>query len=159
MDSQTIIFLIFGLVLSVSGVSIIIWLGERATLECYRLTANQVTCTLKQSTLRNTITRSLEKNQLQGAEVVRHRDSDGDSVYRLELLTDSGRIPLTQLKSSDRRGKRRKAEIINGFLSNPEQQTLKIVQDDRWFALLLGGGLTAAGLRLLIGALEALSRQ
>lgn len=90
---------------------------------------------------------------------MRHRDSDGDSVYRLELLTDSGRIPLTQLKSSDRRGKRRKAEIINGFLSNPEQQTLKIVQDDRWFALLLGGGLTAAGLRLLIGALEALSRQ
>ena len=76
---------------------------------------------------------SIPMGELQRAEVEVNEDSDGDT-YRVVLITENGRIPLSEVYSSGERGKRARANQINAFLSNPEQMSLRIQQDHRWFA-------------------------
>lgn len=154
MDSKAV-SLIIGPIFILLGVGVIVFMGEKATLECYRLTANQINCNLTNASIRATQIQTFDNNQLQGADVVRYRDSDGDSTYSILLLTETENIPLTKVRSSGARGKRRKVEKINAFLADSEQQTLKVVQDERWFAFGLGGLFAVVGIGLTFSGIVA----
>jgi hypothetical protein len=152
MDSEFVGFII-GPVFIVLGSLVIYFIGDKATLQCQRPTASQVNCTLTNASLRRTKTQNLPGNQLQGAEVLRYRDSDGDRSYQVMLRTVEGNVPLTPIKSSGARGKRRQAEQINTFLADPQQRELTIIQDDRWFAFGLGGLFVVVGAGIAIATL------
>ena len=146
--------LIVGPVLLILGVGLIVFFGEKATLECQRLGRGSINCTLTSVTPLKTQVRSLPNNQLQGADV--HRDTSGDSTsYQVMLLTAEGAIPLTQ-SSSGPRGKRRLADRINDFLADQTQAEMTVVQDDRWFAFGLGGLFSIVGAALILSALGML---
>jgi hypothetical protein len=138
----------------VLGCVVIYFIGDKATLECQRLSSAQLDCTLTHASLRRTNSEAIA--QLQGADVARYRDSDGDSTYQVILLTPEDEIPLASVRSSGARGKRQKAAQINQFLADPQQQTLAIVQDDRRFAYGLGGLFAVVGLGLMITSLIGL---
>ncbi len=55
--------------------------------------------------------------EINGAIVSHSRDSDGDTTYRVELVTEQGqRIPMTSWYSSGYTGKERTATVIQQFL-------------------------------------------
>ncbi len=97
-------------------------------------------------------TRTLPLGTIQEAQLDRIRGSGGSpSTYRVSLAIQEPnrgiRIPL-QAYSRDAAPKERRVAEINRFLTNPQLQTLSIVQDERWIhyffsatAVVLGIGL------------------
>ncbi|MGD1907331.1 MAG: hypothetical protein ACFB0C_15285 [Leptolyngbyaceae cyanobacterium] len=146
--------LIIGPIFVVLGCVVIYFIGDQATLDCQRFNSTQPDCTLTHASLRRTNVEAI--SQLQGADVIRSRDSDGDSTYQVILLTPKDEIPLASVRSSGARDKRQKAEQINQFLASPQQQTLTIVQDNRGLAYGLGGLFAVVGLGVIITSLMGL---
>jgi len=120
-------------------------IGQHSLLTCDRLEPKQVECELKTKSFLAERTMRIPVGHLQQAEVEVNRDGDGDT-YRAALITQSGRVPLTDVYSAgigiNHRGK---VEQINAFLQNPEQMTLTVREDYRWFGYLFGGIFVIAG--------------
>lgn len=129
-----------------------IFLGQLTTLLCQRLEPTQVACELTSSSLLGERMLSIPTGELQSAEVEVNEDSDGDT-YRVVLVTKNSRIPLSDVYSSGERGKRTRANQINAFISNPEQMSLRIQQDHRWFAYSLGGIFAVVGGGIILSSL------
>ncbi|MCS6812096.1 MAG: hypothetical protein NZ772_00750 [Cyanobacteria bacterium] len=140
-----------------SGLTAILILGEVAILTCTRLEPSQVACKLTNGRLLGKQVTQIPAGKLQRADVSVAKDDDDGDTYRVVLVTETGTIPLTWAYSSGQRGKRQKAEQINAFLANPEQTTLTVRQDDRWFAYLVGGIFTLIGAGATWGTVTAKS--
>ncbi|MEN9252904.1 MAG: hypothetical protein Q6K99_05745 [Thermostichales cyanobacterium BF4_bins_65] len=76
-------------------------------------------------------------------------DDEGDSTYRIVLLTDSGRVPLTEYYSSGLQKHRVLKDKVDQFI-NSNQPHLDISQDDRWMGVLIGGSFSGFGLLFLL---------
>ncbi len=118
----------------VLGGLLIMFLGfELSTLECNRLRSTEIDCKLTSTNLLSTNTTLIAPGKLQGAEVKKRKNA-----YRVMLLTESEIIPLTQSYTIGKQGKVNQANQINLFVSDIEQKSLTIRQDNRWFGSLFG---------------------
>ena len=139
------------------GLAVMIFLGKLTTLKCDRLEPTQVACELTSAGLAGKKVIPIRLGQLQRADVEVNEDSDGDT-YRVVLVTKTGVIPFTQSYSSGEGGKHRNAQLINTFLSNPDQPSLKVQQDDRWFAYPFGGIFALVGGSMILSTLKQTSQ-
>ncbi|HIK18625.1 MAG TPA: hypothetical protein IGS53_25555 [Leptolyngbyaceae cyanobacterium M33_DOE_097] len=146
---------LFGLPFLVGGIIAALTIGQRSLLTCDRLEPKQVECELKTNSFLAERTMRIPVGHLQGAEVEVNDGDDGDT-YRVALITQGGRVPLTEVYSAgigfNHRGK---VEQINAFLQNPEQMTLTVQEDYRWFAYLFGGIFVIVGGVIVFASLTA----
>jgi hypothetical protein len=116
-------FMVAGLYLAIIGV-------QTKTVICHRIAPDQIDCQIKSDFLGIGLW-EVEIHQLQSAGV------EGDTTYRVVLVTKSGDFPLTSYKSSGRRSKQKMADRINAFIANPSQPSFKH-QQRGWFPLIVG---------------------
>lgn len=156
-SSSGYVLLLFGGPFLVIGLVVVIFLGKLTILKCDRLEPTQVVCELISTGLLGRKVIPIPLGQLQSADVEVNEDSDGDT-YRVVLMTKAGITPFTQSYSSGEGGKRRNAQRINLFLSSQDQLSLKVQQDDRWFAYPLGGVFALIGGGIMLSTLEYASQ-
>jgi hypothetical protein len=139
--------LIFGLVFAVAGLGAL-WLGGRAaTLTCTRLEAAEVRCEIRQTLLGVTVRRVDVSNPRQ-AIIQEHEDSEGDTTYRIALVTASGTVPLSENYASG--AVRDLAAQTNRFLSTPAAQSLALDQPPVAWIYLFPVCFTGFGLLLML---------
>jgi hypothetical protein len=144
---------LFGLPFFLAGLAVILFFGKVATLQCTRLEPKQVRCEYIVSGLLTKKSIQIPVGELQGADVEVNQDSDGNT-YRITLLTQNqGRVPFTDSFSSGRE-KYSKANQIKAFVNDPEQMSLQVNQDDRWFAYPFGSIFAIAGGSIIFYALN-----
>lgn len=143
---------LFGTPFLLAGLAAILFFGRLSTLKCQRVEPTQGSCQLVNSGLLGSNETKIPLNQLQGAKVDVNEDSNGDT-YRVVLLTNSGEVPFTPVWSSGSGGKQKNADRINAFIGNPEEISLRVQQDDRWFAYPFGGIFALVGGGLVFGSL------
>ena len=119
------------------GLGIILFRGQKTTLNCRRIEPTRITCELTPSGF-------LSKNistikQPRRAELEPSESSNGDINYTLILITRSERIPLTNLSPSQKN-----IDKINTFIKKTEDQLLTI-QKIRWPTYIRGGLLMLTG--------------
>jgi hypothetical protein len=125
----------FGSAFVVAGLVVVINFSELATLTCQRVQLTQGSCLFVHSRLLRSDEKTMPLNQLQGAKVDVKIDTKRRSSYRLVLLTDGGEVPFTTTFISGAED----ANRINAFIANPGEISLRVQQDDRWFAYIFGG--------------------
>ncbi|MBD1832616.1 hypothetical protein H6F61_07875 [Cyanobacteria bacterium FACHB-472] len=127
---------ILGTVLIVRG-GMFLLNPQLATLECARLQSLGM-CKLVESSLRGETVTPFPLNRLEKADVERNGRSN-----QLVLLTSDGELyfPINNgfTFTND------KASEINVFVQNSEAKSLKLEQDNRWFAYPLGASLIVLG--------------
>lgn len=132
-------FILGGLLIMVLGV-------ELGTLECHRLESMQVACQLTSSNLFEEKITSMAAGQLKGAEVQTKKRN-----HRVAILTQNGTIPLINSYTMGQKEKINQANQINAFMSNSEQKSLTIRQDNRWFGYLFGVVFIFSGIGVILG--------
>lgn len=148
---------LFGSVFVVAGLAAMVFFGELATLTCQRLEPTQGSCQFVRSGLLGSDETTIPLNQLQSAKVDVNESSKGDT-YRVVLLTDGGKVPFTSAWSSGAVEKQKNADGINAFIGNPGKTSLRVQQDDRWFAYPFGGIFILLGSGVVLGSLRALKK-
>ncbi len=148
---------LFGSVFVVAGLAAMVFFGELATLTCQRLEPTQGSCQFVRSGLLGSDETTIPLNQLQSAKVDVIASSKGDT-YRVVLLTDGGKVPFTTASSSGAEGKQKNADRINAFIGNSGKTSLRVQQDDRWFAYPFGGIFVLLGGGVVLGSLRVLRR-
>jgi hypothetical protein len=144
---------LMGLFFIGGGIFIIIMFSKLTILECLRSepSTNQGQCQLiSQGIIGSKTTKTIAIKSLQGAKIEESRDSDGDSTYRVVLLTQEGNIPFTKDYSSGKFGKEKNMNEVRNFLSNKNQTSLKLKQDDRWW-FIVGVAFGIIGISLVLG--------
>jgi hypothetical protein len=149
---------LFGTAFLLVGLEIIISWGNLTDLQCDRSAAKQIiTCKITSSNLRRQYITPIAAGQLQGAEVQARKGSKS-TTYGVVPITKSGKIPLTNIYSSGLGAKHQEnSDKINRFISNPEQISLSIQQNDRWFAYPGGSVFALAGGVIIYSSLMAQS--
>lgn len=115
-----------------------------STLTCERIKQPQATCKLITSRLFTKSVKPLPSGHLQNAEMDTTRGEDGDE-HQIILITNQDRIPFPGAHLSTYMQKRKTLNRINAFLQNPDQVSLKVQQDDRWFVISFGVSFTLFG--------------
>jgi hypothetical protein len=146
---------LFGSVFVVSGLVAMVVFGELATLTCQRVEPTQGSCQFVHSGLLGSDETTIPLNQLQSAKVDVNEGNRGNT-YRVVLLTNGGKVPFTSVWSSGAEGKQKNADRINAFIGNPGKTSLRVQQDDRWFAYPFGGIFILAGGGVVLGSLRVL---
>jgi len=127
---------IAGMPFLLSGVFVITVMGRSEWLTCDRLEPTQVTCKVSFSTLFTGLqVRSIPLVQRAEVEV---SEGDDSRTYRVVLITKTGQVPLTERYSSGSDSKYQTVEKINEFIHDPTQLSLRIKQDNSWFAYIFG---------------------
>jgi hypothetical protein len=144
---------LFGTPFFLAGIGIIILFGNLVDLKCDRSTSNQVACELTSSNLLSKHITQIPSGQLVSADVQESSSSDGNT-YRVLLLTKSGTIAMTEFFSGGTDINHQKdADKINDFLKSPDQSSLRISQDHRWFAYPFGGLFALIGGGIIYGSI------
>ncbi|MBE9101502.1 tetratricopeptide repeat protein [Vacuolonema iberomarrocanum] len=125
---------VFGGIATVIGVVLGAALFGSTTLRCDRTTTQ---CELTHSNMFGDRQRTFASDSLQGAEVDRTRDSDGDVTYRVVMQTREGEIPLTRAYTSGLGQRRRQADAINAFIQTPTQASLEIQQNSYLIGIII----------------------
>jgi len=140
-----------GLLFFIAGLAVMLFLGNKVTLECDRTSPAEANCTLSTATMIRTRERVIPVASMTGAVVDVNHGDDGDT-YRVVLQTTSGSVPLTSIYSSGARAKQQAADQINSFLRYETQPTLFIKADDRIWIAIFSGIFAGSGALLLIQA-------
>jgi hypothetical protein len=143
-----------GSVFMLAGLGAIIIFGELSTLTCQRVQPTQGSCQFVRSRLLGSDEKTIPLNQLQSAKVDESASSKGGSTYSVVLLTDGGEVPFTIASSSGSEEKQENADRINAFIANPGKTSLRVQQDDRWFAYFFGGTFIFLGGMVVLGSLR-----
>ncbi len=97
--------------------------------------------------------RTLPLSSIQQARVDSQRSSSSSgsssTTYRVILDTATGTVPLSNVSTSDRRGKERQANQINQFLANPQGE-FELIQNDYWLGLIFFWAFGTPGLILAV---------
>ncbi len=123
---------------------IIIALGKLTTLTCHRGLSPQSQCQLSRFGALGVGSSQQSLNNLQGANIDRHRSSKGRITHAVLLSTGLGTVQLTDY-GGDWQQKEAIASQINGFVDDSHQLSLQVQQDDRPWMLLFGGLLLGPG--------------
>ncbi|MEB3357648.1 MAG: hypothetical protein VKK04_13045 [Synechococcales bacterium] len=152
--------MLFGSVFVIAGVGVALLIGKQTVLACSRIepATRQGNCALTTNGFLGSDSRSFLLSELQSASVAEKRDDEGDLLYRIELQTERGTVPMNEVWSSGRRGKQAIASEINTFLQTSNLPELNVDQDDRPMGLLFGGIFSLAGGGIVLGSLVGLVR-
>lgn len=129
-----------GVLFTVGGVTMSAMIGSQ-TLTCARggSTLDTATdsvlgqCQLEQSVFWIKTTQSFALSDFQRAEVESYSNAKGRTSHRVVLLTKQESIPLADHFSSGITNHSQQASLINAFLQNPQQPTLRIEQNEaKW---------------------------
>ena len=162
-NTKRIFLLIFGLVFMGSGLWLLVIGGQASLLECRRSETSRVSCVKRVNWMGIIPMSERPIKDLQGAWVrVSESTEGGDpTMYRVELITEQGDIPLTGddllvLKtfiSDDRSREEEEAARINAFVKQGEG-TLEVRREGQThlvlggiFAFALGLGVATARVR------------
>lgn len=114
----------------------IIVFGSISTLDCYRDPSSKITCNLISDNLilgsSTHILSGLRSAQLDTSQSTSAEDSD---TYRILILTSEGKIPIDTVYDSDKSKAEERINLINNYISDTSQKSLKIVEDRRWTSL------------------------
>jgi hypothetical protein len=144
--------LLGGIPFVIVGLAIIISWAKLTTLKCDRLTPTQVACELTSSSLLEEHITPIPVGEFQGAEL-KVKESSNGTTYGVTLLTKKKDIPLSDWRSSSKKVNYKKVKEINDFISNSEQMSLRIQQDDRWFLYPFGGIFALIGSSVIVNTL------
>lgn len=122
-------------------------LAQTSELRCDRSLTSQ--CQLTHRRPRQTTTHQFSIASLREATLDIDFD-DGDTLYRVLLVTDEETLPLSSLYTSNGGGQRRRVNQINQFLQTPTDPSLRLRQDTRWLGLVFLGAFGFGGLLLLL---------
>jgi len=144
---------IMGIIFIGAGLAIVYFLGKDINFMCSRAADR---CIIEETNIfgETELVETLELRKLAGAEVIEKRDSDGDYTYKVMLITNQGRIPLSGMSSSDHRSHRKNAEKINEYV-NSYNESLEIEQAGT-FGRIFGFVFAGIGGLLLLGSLVPL---
>lgn len=132
------------------GVGGLVWMSEKAVLDCDRATTGQ--CTLTRGGFFNQQSRRFAVASLRAAEVDTSEDSDGNGSYRVLLITDGETMPLTRAYNSNFHKNTRLATRANQFIQTPTQPTLSLAYDRRWVGLFMLFCFGGVGLLMLLNS-------
>ncbi len=135
--------LLFGIAFGGAGILIIIFVAQLAVLDCYRETVTP-TCEIRRQFLGRNETIAIGTPRR--AFVQESTDSDGDSTYRVAIESDRGTYPIVTYHSSGRNDKRQQRDRIEQFIADPNQTSLSIAIDNRWWSYPFGGVFGLTGL-------------
>ena len=140
--------LVLGVIFTAAGGLIMHFLGKDVHLACDRGTQ---TCVVEEANMwgDKKVVHTFPLETLKGARVAESRDSEGDTTYRLMLLTTGGEVPFTSYTSSGRSGHQDRADAVNRFVESGEP-TLDVVQSGRLIRI-AGLFFAGVGVLLLIG--------
>jgi hypothetical protein len=109
-------------------------LARENTLACNRFQGTQKSCQLSQRGLLRSESEQIPLNKLRGATVSRNSKNDNSS-YKVVLLTNKGKVSLTPKSSySDKNNQKLVAQRISSFVTNSENDPLKVQQGDKWWS-------------------------
>jgi hypothetical protein len=137
--------IVMGLIFALTGMVITFFFGRSVDLHCDKLEPGLVNCRLGDKWMGYLPLGERMAQHVQSAEVDESTDSEGDSTYKVVLVTDAGRVSLTSFYSSGYSAKANLAQRVNGFLQASGQRTLDLkVNTDWWILIFLflftGGG-------------------
>ncbi|MFL7811188.1 MAG: hypothetical protein AB8I80_21290 [Anaerolineae bacterium] len=99
--------------------------GQVTTLMCDRAEPAQVDCIVQAKWLGLVSLREQSVRSVRGARVAENCDEDG-CTYRVELVTDSGAVPLAPHYSLSYPAKERVAQRVNDFVTDPTATSLAV---------------------------------
>lgn len=115
------------------GLFLIAFFGQVITLTCNRIIPSiQSNCQLVETNLLQSNATRFPANELQGAKVGKISMDNGESDQIL-LLTSKGEVPFSPSYSPFYVPTQAIVSEINAFVNYPNQNSLKVREDDRWF--------------------------
>jgi hypothetical protein len=108
-------------------------LAKENTLACNGLQGEKKSCQAVHRQLLNSESGKISTKKLGGATTFRKRTNDNSS-YKVVLLTNKGKVPLTP--STSYIGKNNQKIItqrISSFVTNPANDSLKVQQEEKWW--------------------------
>ncbi len=144
---------IMGVIFTGVGLAAVYYFGHDIELTCRRAVNK---CVIEKTSVfgDKNVEESFRLSSLAGAEVIEKRDSEGDYTYKVMLITDEGRIPLSGYSSSDRSSHNKNARKINNYV-NSYTESLEIEQSGT-FIRIFGFVFAGIGGLLLLGSLGGL---
>jgi len=144
---------LMGVIFTAVGLSVVYFFGNDIELNCNR-TVNR--CVIEKTNVfgETEVQETIRLSSLAGAEVIEKRDSDGDYTYKVVLITDEGRIPLSGISSSDRSAHSKNAREINNYVNSYDEE-LEVEQSGT-FIRIFGFVFAGIGGLMLLGSLGGL---
>lgn len=129
---MTILIRLIGCLIILGGIGAAVLFGQANTLTCGREAGGEGSCEIVRSGLAGTSTRQVPLAELRGASVETSRGSKGYESYRVVLLTDTGRVPLTSVFTGPTpQPQRETVDRITHFLNDHTQPSLLETDDNR----------------------------
>jgi hypothetical protein len=119
--------------------------GEKTTLNCSQSHEIIGRCQLTQSGFLSTVSKDIPLAELQEASVDVASNHKSGWKYRVLLHTLRGTLPLSQTYTQGRQEKEAIAAQINHFIATPNQSSLNVQQDYRFYYALVGSLFLGAG--------------
>jgi hypothetical protein len=134
-------------VLFIFGGLTVLALNTKITFSCHRSITEENTCQLTSSGIMGCKTTRIPLENLRNAEVETSLGTDYDTVYRVVLLTKTGKIPLNKVWTTFNYDlKQKNAKKINDFLENQTKQSLLVEEQPSWSMYFLGGVFILVGM-------------
>jgi hypothetical protein len=146
---KAVFAMLYGSVFVLAGLTVMLAAGELATLTCQRVEPTQGSCQLVTSGLFGSDEITIPLNQLQSAKLV--SSNIRKSSYSIVLLTDHDKVHFVSKWNTPVPEEQRKADLINAFIGNPRETSLRIQKDDP-------GSAYIGGIFILFGGLVALHK-
>ncbi len=125
--------------------SLVLW--QKTVLECVRSPEEDGKCRLQQTTAFSQSITELRLSELLGASIGTIR-KEGQTPNHVRLITSSGNIPFIPYYTLGYGDRQQIVDEIDTFLWDPQQISLLIQDDSRWFAIAFGGLFMITGLSI-----------
>ncbi len=142
-----------GLIFTCAGLAVVYYLGKDINFSCSRAADR---CLIQKTNVFGDIEafEEIELRKLAGAEVIETRDSDGDYIYKVVLITNRGRVPLSNMSSSECRSYRKTADKINNYVASDEERL--DIEHSGSFMKIIGFVFAGLGGLMLLGSFAGL---
>ena len=151
-----ILFVALGLCPLLAGLGFFWVSGQRSVVTCTRLESTHVDCQIDRAFLGLIPSDQLTITRVTGTEIETSCGDDG-CTYAVNLLSDEGFVPLSDLAISDLDSVEADQARINEFLDDPESDFFEYRVNPAWLGMmislpfiLLGVLVIGAGLKTLI---------
>lgn len=141
-------FWFFGGLLVVLGIWISVSVGQKGTLRCMKVTADNVSCVLERERQFGGGSKPVQIENLQWATLNTSTDSNGESTYRIDLEAANKKVPILRKWSSDRKSLEAAVHEIQLFLRDAGRRELEVQQDGRFSMIRYGMLLVLLGLAI-----------
>ena len=155
--SNKILFGGAGLFVMIIGIYVF-FSGADHILECQRLTTDEGHCALTVSSLLGSTEREFSLDELGSVQLLESRSND-TTVYRVGLVIEGEVVTLGVVDHRERAPREQMVQEVNDFLDEPTREKIRINEDERHFAMLMGSGAFFFGLVFFVIAIIAPSEK